>query len=196
MWILKTHKNDLHSVVLCRKLWLSDPYHAKSPGAQNQLLSLSGKLGNSNLLLCKAFNTCCKTSKKKKWISLGWRGILASVACWIEQQKEAWNQKEGRKYFSSIFSVFNKKGEKGSGWCCFSDWNILYMLCSPESWGGGWPVFMELGKLQPHPLVWAACMTCCSSWGQACASSPSAYLQIVTVGRLLSHKIIKVGKDV
>lgn len=38
---------------------------------------------------------------------------MASVACWLEKQKEAQNQKEGRKYFSSIFSVFNKKGEKG-----------------------------------------------------------------------------------
>lgn len=179
MWILKTHKNDLHLVVLCRKLGLSDPYHAKSPGAPNQLLSLSGKLGNSHLLLCKAFNTCCKTSKKK-WISLGWRRILSSAACWIEQQKGTQNQKEGRIFFSSIFSVFNKKEGKGSGWYCFCGWNVQQTLCSLESWGGECPVFTELGELQPHSLLWAACMTCCRFLGtgsclQSFSPSPNCH---------------------
>lgn len=182
MWILKTRKNDLHLVVLCRKLWLSDPYHSKSPGAQNQLLSLSGKLENSPLLLCKAFNTYCKTLKKK-WISLGQGGILASLSCWIGQQKEAWNQKEERKYFSSIFSVFNERGEKGTGWYCFvvETFSTSRVVWSPGEEGDQWLWCL----VNFSPILWSELLVwpAAGFWGQACASSPSAHLQIVTVGR-------------
>lgn len=40
---------------------------SKSPGGQNRIPSLSGKLGTSHLLLCKALITCCKTSKKAEF---------------------------------------------------------------------------------------------------------------------------------
>lgn len=44
---------------------------SKSPGGQNRIPSLSGKLGTSHLLLCKSLVTCCKSPPKVNFIRPG-----------------------------------------------------------------------------------------------------------------------------